>query len=264
MNDYSRLFSLKGKVVYVAGGTGLLGAEISRAAAGMGASVVILDIDHVKGKRLEQQLRRSGFKACFEYFDITDLENTQTHLEACARAHQPPEVWVNAAYPRTKDWALPLEQMTLDYLRRNMDMHLNACLWSGRKVALMMKKAKIKGSIIHFGSIYGVRANDLSVYEGTAMSGEMTYCAIKAGIINLTRYLASYFGRHGIRANTVCPGGIFDRQDKIFVKNYQRRVPLKAMGTPSQVASAVLFLASDASSYITGETLMVDGGWTAV
>ena len=96
------------------------------------------------------------------------------------------------------------------------------------------------------------------------MTGPMAYSAIKGGIVNLTRYLASYFGPYGIRVNNVCPGGIFDNQDKKFVFNYQRKVPLGRMGRPEEIASVVLFLASDASSYVNGATIVSDGGWTIV
>src|SRR3990167_1820579 len=140
-------------------------------------------------------------------------------------------------------------------------MHLNAYSWISRKVCLIMKKQK-SGSLINFGSIYGVVGNDFTVYEGTPMGSAMAYSAIKGGITNLGRYLASYFGEYNVRVNTICPGGIFDNQNKIFVKNYSKKTPLKRMGNPSEIATAVLFLASDASSYITGTTLMVDGGWT--
>ena len=127
-----------------------------------------------------------------------------------------------------------------------------------------MEKKKIRGSIINLGSIYGIQANDFTIYEGTNMGASMEYAAIKGGIINGTRYLASFFGKYGIRVNTICPGGIFDYQNKIFVKNYNHKVPLRRMGNPEDVATSALFLLSDASSYITGVTLMVDGGWTIV
>ena len=126
-----------------------------------------------------------------------------------------------------------------------------------------MKNHK-KGSLINFGSTYGVRGNDFNIYSGTDMTSPIAYSAIKGGIINLTRYLASYFGVDNIRINNVCPGGIIDGQDPQFVKNYSKRVPLKRMGKPDEIASTVLFLASDAASYITGATIMVDGGWTAI
>ena len=125
-------------------------------------------------------------------------------------------------------------------------------------------KEQQSGSIINLGSIYGVLGSDFTIYDGTKMTMPMAYSAIKGGIVNLTRYLASYFGKHNVRVNNICPGGIFDSQEPIFVRNYEHRVPLKRMGRPEEIASAVLFLASDAASYITGATIMVDGGWTAI
>ena len=149
--------------------------------------------------------------------------------------------------------------------QKNVDRHLNSYVWSARAVALIMKKKKISGTIINFGSIYGVQANDFTVYDGTDMTSPMAYSAIKGGIVNVTRYLAAYFGPCGIRVNSLCPGGIASgQQNKKFKKNYEHKVPLKRLGIAEEMASAVVFLASSASSYITGTTLMVDGGWTII
>ena len=127
------------------------------------------------------------------------------------------------------------------------------------------------GSIIQFGSTYGVLGQDLTVYKGTDMSENMTYAAIKGGITNLTRLMASYFGKYNVRVNTICPGGISghvagksDSQNPIFLENYCNKVPLKRMGKPEEIASVVLFLSSEASAYMIGTTIMVDGGWSAV
>ena len=130
---------------------------------------------------------------------------------------------------------------------------------------------KKEGSIIQLSSIYGIRGQDLNIYEGTNMNENVTYSVIKGGINNLTRQIASYYGKYNIRINSLISGGVKghiaeskDKQDEIFIKQYSKRTPMKRLGNPSEVASSVLFLASDASSYITGSTLVVDGGWTAV
>jgi NAD(P)-dependent dehydrogenase (short-subunit alcohol dehydrogenase family) len=113
-------------------------------------------------------------------------------------------------------------------------------------------------------SIYGLVGPDFTVYEGTGMTMPAAYSAIKGGINNLTRYLASYFGSSQIRVNTVSPGGVFDSQNELFVKNYVNKVPMKRMGMPMDVVAAVFFLLTDESSYITGHNLVVDGGWSAI
>lgn len=263
MINYLDLFSLNGKVAYVTGGAGLIGSEISKAFASAGAKTVIIDIDEVRGTKLVGEINDLGFNAYFENIDLTDLERIDGVLEKLVWKHEGMDVWVNGAFPRTQDWGNRVEDLTIESCRQNVDMHLNSYIWISRKVCLLMHN-KGGGSLINIGSIYGVQGNDFTVYEGTDMTSPMAYSAIKGGIINVTRYLASYFGKHKVRANNVCPGGIFDNQNVKFVENYSKKTPLRRMGNPEDIAPAVLFLASDASSYITGETLMVDGGWTIV
>lgn len=264
MINYLGRFSLKDKVVFVTGGAGLIGAEVSKALAGANASVVILDTDRKKGLKTQKEITDNGYKACYEYFNMSDMKNINNSMSRLMKKYKVAHGWVNAAYPKTKDWGKKDEKTGLGYLRKNVDMHLNSFIWTSRQAAMWMRRSKIKGAIVNFGSIYGVRGNDFSVYEGTGMTGSMVYSAIKGGIINFTRYLASYFGGYGIRVNNICPGGVSDNQDKLFASNYNNRVPLKRMGKPDEIASVVLFLVSDAASYINGATIMVDGGWTAV
>ena len=126
-----------------------------------------------------------------------------------------------------------------------------------------MKKQK-SGSIVNIGSTYGVVSPDFTLYEGTPITSNPAYTAIKGGVINFTRYLAAYFGEFGIRANCVSPGGIFDNQNPLFVERYEKKVPLKRMGKPTDIAGPVSFLLSQEAEYITGHNLMVDGGWTIV
>ena len=124
-----------------------------------------------------------------------------------------------------------------------------------------MKKQN-KGSIINFSSIYGVSAPDFKIYKGTELSMDITYAVIKGGINMLTKYLASFYGEYNIRANVIAPGGVFDNQAEKFVMNYTKNVPLGRMALPEDIVGAVIFLMSEAASYITGQILLIDGGWT--
>jgi NAD(P)-dependent dehydrogenase (short-subunit alcohol dehydrogenase family) len=121
-----------------------------------------------------------------------------------------------------------------------------------------------RGSIINISSIYGVVSNDPTLYEGTDMLQPPTYNFVKAGMINFTRYIASYYGKQGVRANCISPGGYFDNQPEPFLRNYCKRVPIGRMLNNEDIKGAVVFLASDASEYVTGANLMVDGGWTII
>lgn len=264
MMDYLSKLSLDAKLAFVTGAAGLIGAEVSKALASAGAITVLLDVNVKKGEKLEKEIIAAGYRAHYEHFDITDLQNIEDSIEELVDKYKSVDIWVNAAYPKTEDWGKPVEELSLDSWRKNVDMHLNSYAWTCRKIALIMKEKRTRGVIINFGSIYGVLANDFTVYEKTDMTGPMAYAAIKGGLINLSRYLASYFGRYGIRVNNVCPGGVFDNQNEVFVQNYKRKVPLKRMAKPEEIAGVVLFLASDLASYITGATIMVDGGWTIV
>jgi NAD(P)-dependent dehydrogenase (short-subunit alcohol dehydrogenase family) len=142
-------------------------------------------------------------------------------------------------------------------------MHLNGYFLCCQNVLAQMKKQN-SGSFINMASIYGVVGPDFTVYEGTPIGNPAGYAAIKGGIINLTRYLASYYGKYNVRVNCISPGGIFDNQHEIFLANYNKKVPMKRMGTPEDIAPSASFLMSDESSYITGHNLIIDGGWTAI
>jgi NAD(P)-dependent dehydrogenase (short-subunit alcohol dehydrogenase family) len=119
------------------------------------------------------------------------------------------------------------------------------------------------GSIVNLASIYGVVAPDFSIYEGSTMTMPVAYAAIKGGVIAFSKYMATYYAKDNIRVNCVSPGGVFDKQSGSFVEKYIAKTPLGRMATPGDIVGAVLYLASAASSYVTGHNLIVDGGWTA-
>jgi NAD(P)-dependent dehydrogenase (short-subunit alcohol dehydrogenase family) len=263
MTNFLDKYSLTGKVAFVNGGAGLIGTEVVKAFAEAGAKVVLLDVNKDKGLEIQNNLKQDGKDVTFEIFDATELETLDERIDLLHEKYEKIDIWVNTSFPRTEDWGVKLEEIPLDSFKKNIDMHLNSYSWISRRVCLKMQQQK-GGSLINFGSIYGVVGANFNIYEGTEMTSSFAYSAIKGGIINLSRYLASYFGSFNVRVNTICPGGIFDNQDEIFVKNYSKQAPLKRMGKPEEIASVVLFLASEAASYVSGSTIMVDGGWTAV
>ena len=264
MIDYMNKFSLRRKTAVVCGGLGLIGKEVTIAIAQAGANTLVLDIDKEKYVDLIKEKDLENLNIKFYFFDITKIKDLKKNIEKIFKSEKKIDIWVNLAYPRTNDWGDKLEKIKYESWQKNVDMHLDSYCLITREIAELMKKNKINGSIINYGSIYGVVSPDFEIYSETEMTSPAAYSAIKGGIINFTRYAASYYGKFKIRVNCLCPGGIFENQNKIFVKNYEKRVPLKRMGNPEDIASATLFLSSDASSYITGTVLMVDGGWTAI
>lgn len=264
MIDYLSLFRLDKKTALVCGGLGLLGKETSIALAQAGAKVLVLDIDSESGKALEKEYQEKGLDIKFIFFDISHLSDYKLILSKLDQEFGPIHIFINSAYPRTEDWGDKLEEIKLSSWQKNIDLQLNSACLLTKEVAEIMKKNKVSGSIINFGSIYGLVAPDFGVYTNTDLTCPAAYAAIKGGIINFSRYAASYYGQYGIRINCICPGGVFNNQDSSFVANYEKRTPLKRMGKPEEIAAAVLFLASNAASYITGTTFMVDGGWTCI
>lgn len=254
-------FMLEDRTAVVTGGAGLIGKEVVRALAEAGASVAIADIDAESGIELENKLSKEGLEIIFTELDITDERSIQEVMDSAEKRYDGIDIWVNCAYPRTDDWGERFEDVSYESLRKNVDMHLNGYILCCQKVAEYMKE-KDGGVIINFGSTYGVVGPRFDIYEGTDMTMPAPYSAIKGGIINFTRYLATYYAEHDIRVNAVCPGGVFDGQDESFVEKYNENTPMGRMAEPEEIAGPVLFLCSDAASYITGEVLMVDGGWT--
>lgn len=272
MIDYLQKFRLDGKTAYIIGGLGLIGKEVSAALAVAGAKIVILDIDENDGETFSRNIEGFDCKVNFELFNCEDMDQIEKNFSGIISKNGCPDIFINCSYPRTADWGKSsFREVTLDSFRKNVDIHMNSYAWLARLAAEEMVNNKESGSIIQLGSTYGIVGQDLSVYEGTEMTENMTYAAIKGAVINLTRQMASYYGQYNIRVNTLCPGGLdghvagkSDKQNPIFVENYSKKTPLRRLGTAEEIAPTVLFLASEASSYITGSTIMVDGGWSSI
>lgn len=259
----NNLFDLTGKVIVVTGGAGLIGQAYVKGLASSGATVYIAEINLDRAESARAALAETGGKIRSVALDITQESSVDQCLATILTQHRQIDGWINNAYPRTKDWGLKFEEIPFASWRQNVDMHLNGYCLCCQKVAEAMKKQR-SGSLINMASTYGIVAPDFSVYEGTSMTMPAAYAAIKGGLINFTRYLASYYGPHGVRVNCISPGGVFDNQPESFVKNYRQKTPLRRMATPDDLAGAAVFLCSDASSYVTGHNLIVDGGWTSL
>ncbi|MGB0392179.1 MAG: oxidoreductase [Salibacteraceae bacterium] len=245
---------LENKVILVTGGSGLIGKSIVKDIQSHGGIAINLDINIDPDNDLESHQ---------VFCDITDSSTIKTCFEKIFNHFGRIDGLVNNAYPRTKDWGNKFEDVTPGSWAKNVEMQLNPTFYLSQEVSKYMVSNK-KGSIVNISSIYGVVGNDFTVYDGTEMTSPAAYAAIKGGIINFTKYMASYLGKNGVRVNCVSPGGIFDNQNPTFVANFEHRVPLKRMGNPEDIAPAVSFLLSDGANYITGHNLIVDGGWTAI
>ena len=272
MIDYLQKFRLNEKTAFVVGGLGFIGREVSTAFAIAGAKTIVLDVESEEGQLFKKEMNKKGYDVGFKSFDCADMKQLENNFSALLNENGCPDIFINCSYPRTEDWEKSFfREITQSLFRENVDIHMNSYAWLARLAAEAMVKNGQGGSIIQFGSIYGVVGQDLTVYEGTEMHENMTYAVIKGGITNLSRLMSSYYGQYHIRVNTLCPGGIEDHvagksstQNLNFVKQYNKKAPLKRMGKAEEVASVALFLASEAASYITGATIMVDGGWTAI
>jgi NAD(P)-dependent dehydrogenase (short-subunit alcohol dehydrogenase family) len=243
---------LKNKIVLVTGASGLLGRAILKLINFEGGIAISADINN------EHKIDNSLYQ-----LDVTDKKSIDTIVDNIFIKFGKLDGLVNAAYPRTDDWGNKFEDIKIESWKANIDFQLNSTFTICQAVLKRMKENR-NGSIVNLASIYGVVGPDFSIYEGTEMTMPAAYSAVKGGIVNFTRYLASYYGQYNIRINCVSPGGIFNNQDESFVKLYESKVPLRRMGRPEDIAPAVCFLLSNESSYITGHNLLIDGGWTAI
>lgn len=253
------LFDLNGKTAVVTGGAGLIGKTAVRALRDHGAKVYIAELDMERARAVAGSEGFSGVE-CIE-LDITSEASVDRMTRELSGAGI--DILMNNAYPRTGDWGARFEDVKAESWRNNVDWHMNGYFLCCQRVGEAMR-ARGSGSIINMGSIYGMVGPDFGIYKGTTLSNAAAYSAIKGGILNFTRYLASYYGPHGVRVNSISPGGISDGQSETFVRNYSDRCPAGRMGRVEELAGAIVFLASDAASYVTGHNLVVDGGWTAI
>lgn len=263
---------LKSRVALVTGALGLLGREHCIALARAGASVVVADLDESASRELARSMAAEFEVPCLGIgMDITDPGVVSAAEERVRRELGPVEVLVNNAAVDDKFVLGDLERSrfehySLERFRRSLDVNVSGTFLCCQAFGARMAE-RGRGSIINVASTYGLVAPDQSLYrrpDGTqAFFKSAAYPTTKAAVLGLTRFLASYLGPRGVRVNALCPGGVDAGQEPWFREAYARRVPLGRMADRADYRGAIVFLASDASEYMTGATLVVDGGFTA-
>jgi NAD(P)-dependent dehydrogenase (short-subunit alcohol dehydrogenase family) len=268
-------FDLTGRIAIVTGGVGLLGAEFCRTLAEAGAAVAVVDLNGSASQAVADSLTNSGYKALAFPTDITQPDSVNRAVENVLSTFGRLDILVNSAALDPKfdpeainkgitpgafeDYPLDLWNSALNVNLTGMFLMTQAC------VKPMIEQGK-KGSIINICSTYGLNGPDQRIYikEGQRVAFKPIYYTVtKAGVMGFTKYLAAYYAETEIRVNALTPGGVFNNHEDYFVKNYSAKTILGRMAKKDEMNGGLLFLASDASSYMTGNNLIVDGGWTA-
>jgi NAD(P)-dependent dehydrogenase (short-subunit alcohol dehydrogenase family) len=256
-------FSLRGRIALVTAGAGpQFGSSLSEGLAEAGATVITASRSLETNVEFARKMRASGWDAHGLQVDICDPESIAKLRGEINRQFGRLDILVNSALARDGHAGGLEDQSAAQCLRSAAGDF--AGLFEICNAFLPDMVERRKGSVINISSIYGVVSNDPGLYAGTTMKQPPTYNFVKAGMVNFTRYLACYYGKMGIRANCISPGGYFNNQPQPFLERYCERVPVGRMLENEDIKGAVVFLASDASQYVNGHNLMVDGGWTCL
>lgn len=273
MTNLTNLFDLSGRTAIVTGGGGILGRGFCAILAAYGARVALVDVNLDAAQAAANEIASEHPQAellplvC----DIADPDSVAEMVDSVCKRFGDIHILHNNAASKSSDLAeffAPVEDYRLEQWREIMSVNLDGLFLVAQAVGRHMVHHGGGGSIIQTSSIYGVVGPDPRIYEGShyldhQINTPPVYAASKAAVIGLTKYLSTYWGSKGIRVNTLTPGGVESGQNETFVQKYSQRVPLGRMARASEMQAALLFLASDASSYVTGQNIIVDGGFTA-
>ncbi len=263
------LFRLNGKTAIVTGALGLIGKEHCKALSEAGANVIAADLDVNECRKFASSLQTESI-GC--YLDVTNPDSIKNLRDEALAKFNHIDILVNNAAindmfenPKAASEQSKFENYPLELWQKSIDVNLTGVFLCSQIIGSEMAKQK-SGSIINIASTYGITAPDQSLYkkeDGTqSFYKPPAYSATKGAVIMFTKYLASYWGNCGLRVNTLSPGGVENSQDDFFILKYSAKTPLGRMARPTDYKGALIFLASDASSYMTGANLIIDGGWT--
>ena len=262
------LFNIKNNVVVLTGATGYLGTRFAHILSKNGSNVILVDIDEKKCHLLEKTLRKK-YKTNPSYFCI-NIENklaVQDMTKKILKTYKRIDALINNAHfvPKTHpDRDSSFEDFPLDLWKKTIDTNLTGTFICSQEIGREMSKVQ-NGVIVNISSIYGLVGSDQRIYGKSRLNTPASYAATKGGIVNLTRFLAAYWNKKNIRVNTLTLGGIYNpkvHQDN-FVENYSKKTIVGRMASINDFDGSIIFLLSKASSYMTGSTLVIDGGWTS-
>jgi NAD(P)-dependent dehydrogenase (short-subunit alcohol dehydrogenase family) len=269
--SFQKMFRLDGKTVLVTGATGILGKHFCKGLAESGAKLILVDLDQKSLDSFANELTEEyKCESLALAVDISEPEEVDRMVKKSLEKFRRIDVLHNNAASKSsnvRNFFDPTDKFSMDVWREIMGVNVDGLFLVARAVGTHMAENK-KGSIIQTGSVYGVVAPDQRIYEGSNYMGgpintPAVYSASKAAVVGLTKYFASLWGNQGVRVNTLIPGGVESGQNDTFKTNYSRRVPLGRMARAEEMVGPLIFLASDASSYISGQSIIVDGGLTA-
>jgi len=268
-------FDLTGRVAVVTGGVGLLGAEFCRTLAEAGAAVAVVDMNASASQGTADTLTKSGYNALAVPTDITQPDSVNAMVAKVISNFGRLDILVNSAAldPKFDPDAMKkgitpgaFEDYPLEQWNAAMSVNLTGMFLVTQACVKQMIVQGKKGSIINICSTYGLNGPDQRIYikDGERVAFKPVYYTVsKAGVMGFTKYLAAYYAGTEIRVNALTPGGVFNNHEEYFVKNYSAKTITGRMAEKDEMNGALLFLASDASSYMTGNNVVVDGGWTA-
>jgi NAD(P)-dependent dehydrogenase (short-subunit alcohol dehydrogenase family) len=268
-------FKLDGKVAVVTGGAGLLGTEFCRSLSEAGSSVVVVDINTVAAAKVANDLTAGGYRALAVPADITKPDGVEALVQSVLFAYGRLDILVNSAGTDPKFDAEAMkhgitpgrfEDYPLDQWNAALNVNLTGMFLVTQACVKPMLDQGKRGIIINICSTYGLNGPDQRIYikDGKRLAFKPVYYTVtKAGVLGFTKYLAAYYSGTEIRVNAITPGGVYNDHDENFVNNYSAKTILGRMARKDEMNGALLFLASEASSYMTGSNLVVDGGWTA-
>lgn len=271
-HNYKKKFSLENKSAIVTGGAGILGQRFCSGLAEFRANVAIVDINQNVAADLASRLASEyNVKSISICCDITDPAAVSDMVDHVVSEFGEINVLHNNAAFKGKNLAAffeTFENYSLEQWREVMTVNIDAMFLVAQAVGRQMVKQGKGGSIIQTSSIYGIMGPDQRIYTGSNYLGHQintpaVYSASKAAVVGLTKFLATYWADRGIRVNTLTPGGNESGQNEVFKKHYSARIPLGRMAQPDEMVGALIYLASDASSYVTGQNIVLDGGLSA-